>query len=67
MLGYEVKIRKDQILELKNGHLLVDGKQFTVTFPKELIIGVEDNKLVTVYSSNFINYWDCDEIEGHYT
>lgn len=62
-----VKIEKGQLLELKNGHILVDGKKFTVTFPREMIIGVEENKLVTVYSSHFINYWDYNEIEGRYT
>lgn len=66
MWGCWVNIGKDQKLELRNGHLFVDGRQFTLTFPREMMIGVEENKLVTVYGAKMINYWDADEIEGSY-
>ena len=57
----------EKVLELKGGILFINKKPFTVTFPREFMIGVEENKLVTVYGTKMTNYWDAEEIEGFYT
>lgn len=59
-------LQKDQKLEIKGGYLLVDGKTFIVTYPKEMVKGIEDNKLVTVFRGGMLNYWEPEEIKGYY-
>jgi len=61
-----MNLNNSQKLEIKNGYLMVDGKTFIVEYPKEMVVGVEDNKLVTVYRSNLLNYWEPEDITGHY-
>jgi len=54
------------ILEIHNGCLFVDGKPFVVEYPTETMFSVEENKLLTRFRGNLVNYWSHEEIEGYY-
>ena len=53
-------------LNVISGCLLVDGLPFVVDYPDESIVGVNNNKMVTIGRGNVQSEWSHDQIEGYY-
>ena len=49
-----------------HGKLYVNGRLFHVTFPRETIFDVEENRLVTLFRGHLYNYWSPCDVEGEY-
>jgi hypothetical protein len=64
-----MKLNNNDILEVKDRRLLVNGKPFLVTFPDEPLLGTERGNLVTIFFRGCgcsLNEWEPEEIEGEF-
>ena len=59
-------LTENDVLSVRNGCLVVNGKPFVVDYPTEPMYSVEDGKLVTKFRGHLYNYWKPEEIEGYY-
>ena len=59
-------LTENDVLDVRNGCLVVNGKPFVVDHPTEPMHSVEDGRLVTLFRGHLYNYWKPEEIEGYY-
>ena len=64
-----MKLTRTDTLEVKDRSLLVNGKQFTVTYPYEPLLGMEGGNVVTIVFRGCgcsLNEWEPEEIDGDF-
>lgn len=59
-------LTKDDVLDVRNGCLQVNGKPFIVEHTIEPLHSIEDGRLVTLFRGHLYNYWDPEDIYGYY-